>query len=88
MSAPASPPLVASTLTPARETPVPPTSVTSVTSRDTSGLAQYASLVGKLAMDPGVPLASLTVRRITPGMQLTYGLIPMRECVQSPERAA
>jgi Peptidase inhibitor I78 family len=77
MSTPASAPPAVSTSAPAPETPVPPTS-TSVTTEDTCGKAQYANLVGKLATDPGVPAASPTVRRITPGMQVTMDFAPAR----------
>src|SRR5262245_20023990 len=47
-------------------------------SEDTCGKAQHAALVGKPATDPGVPLASRTVRHITPGMQVTMDFMPAR----------
>ena len=38
---------------------------------DTCNMAQYASLIGKPATDPGVPPAGATVRIIKPGDQVT-----------------
>ena len=38
---------------------------------DTCNMAQYASLVGKPATDPGVPAAGPTVRIIKPDTQVT-----------------
>lgn len=45
---------------------------------DTCNKAQYSSLVGKPATDPGVPPASATVRIIKPGDQVTMDFSPTR----------
>lgn len=63
---------------PPAETPVTPEAVAPTTPppsdpamADTCNMAQYASLIGKPATDPGVPPAGATVRIIKPGDQVT-----------------
>ena len=51
-------------------TPAPPAAPADPAA-DTCNMAQYASLVGKPATDPGVPPAGATVRIIKPGDQVT-----------------
>jgi hypothetical protein len=54
---------------PPAATPAPPAPTDPAA--DTCNMAQYASLVGKPATDPGVPPAGATVRIIKPGDQVT-----------------
>jgi hypothetical protein len=69
----------ASTTAPAETaiTPAPPPEATPAPppvtdpAGDTCNMAQYASLIGKPATDPGVPPAGATVRIIKPGDQVT-----------------
>lgn len=71
--APAAPAEPASTSAPAPEpTPAPPVAA------DTCNMAQYAALVGKPVTDPGVPAASVTVRIIKPGDQVTMDFLEAR----------
>ncbi len=70
---PATPVEPASTPAPAPE-PMPAAPVVA----DTCNMAQYASLVGKPATDPGVPPAGPTVRIIKPGDQVTMDFLEAR----------
>jgi hypothetical protein len=54
---------------PPEATPAPPPATDPAA--DTCNMAQYASLVGKPATDPGMPPAGATVRIIKPGDQVT-----------------
>lgn len=65
--APATPVEPASTPAPMPD-PAPPAAPVVA---DTCNMAQYASLLGKPATDPGVPAAGPTVRIIKPGDQVT-----------------
>jgi Peptidase inhibitor I78 family len=73
---PSEPAKTASTETPAapaasEPAPAPATPAPADPAADTCNMAQYASLVGKPAADPGVPAAGATVRIIKPGDQVT-----------------
>ncbi len=57
---------------PSTTEPAPPVATpTDPAASDTCNMAQYASLIGKPATDPGVPPAGATVRIIKPGDQVT-----------------
>lgn len=82
---PSEPPAeTASTMTPpaSEPAPAPPPSVgttpPTTVAEDTCNMAQYATLVGKPATDPGVPAASSTVRHIKPDSQVTMDFSPAR----------
>lgn len=59
------------TTTTTTEPATPPPATPADPAADTCNMAQYASLVGKPATDPGVPPNGATVRIIKPGDQVT-----------------
>lgn len=63
---------------PAPPAPPPAPDPAQPAAEDTCGMAQYASLVGKPATDPGLPAASGAVRHIRPDTQVTMDYRPDR----------